>query len=397
MISINSAFRLIRRQVEPLGVETVELANSVGRVLAEEIVADGDLPPFDRSQMDGYAIVAADTLKTPVDLKIVGESAAGNGWYKKLGRGQAVRIMTGAPVPGGADAVQKVEVTTEQDGSVTIHETAKKGNAIVRRGAEVKKGKRIFASGTRVTTNMIAALASFGYAKIRVARRPRVAILATGSEIVDVRKRPGRGQIRNSNSVMIDVLCREFGCETTVLPIVGDDISDLTSRISLAAKKADIVIVTGGVSIGKYDHTKTALADLGAEIYVEKVRLKPGKPMVFARLGKALFFGLPGNPVSAAVTFHLFVRRAIMQMQGSAETEQKNAVAILGADAAAPQDRDAYIAATLSTNTSGHLVALPLRSKGSSDFVSFAHAQCLIVVTKGTRGEKGSSARIVIL
>lgn len=406
MIPIAKAIKLIDRETLELGSEKLELLATVGRVLAENIVADTDLPPFDRSMMDGYAVVAADTKTTPATLRIVGESAAGRGWHKRLKRGEAVRIMTGAPVPSGADAVQKLELTVENDGSVTIYEATKKGQNTVRRAAEIKGGKRIFAPGEIITENMIAALASFGYAKVKVRKRPRVAILGTGSEIVDITKRPGRDQIRNSNSVMLDVLCRRFGAETRVLDPVGDNKDDLKTTIAdivgpkkskIQNLKSEILILTGGVSVGKYDHTKAALTELGAKIFFERVCLKPGKPAVFARLGKTLIFGLPGNPVSAAVTFHLFARKAILGLQGAGVTDLKTDHAVLAENAKAARDRDTFIPARLETNKSGQLVAIPLKSRGSSDFVAFARADSLIFIPKGKMVKAGERVEIAVL
>jgi molybdopterin molybdotransferase len=396
MIEISKALSIIERETPQLGAEQIPLAESVGRVLAEEIVADSDLPPFDRSQMDGYAVVAADTAKTPVDLKIVGESAAGHGWHKTMKRGEAVRIMTGAPVPTGADAVQRVELTSGWEGeTVTIQEPVKKGMSIVRRGAEVKKSQSIFASGDRVSKNMISALASFGYAKVNVGKLPSISIMSTGSEIVPIDTKPGRDQIRNSNSVMLDVLCRKMGSSATILDSPADDITHLRSRISNC--RSDILVITGGVSAGKYDLTKAALVDMGAEIFFEKVRLKPGKPAVFARLGKMLVFGLPGNPVSAAVTFELFVRKASLLMQGALETNLRRGTAILSADARAPKDRDAYIPSALSTNKRGELLAHPLKSQGSSDFIGFSRAESLVMLKRGAKKQKGDVADILFL
>lgn len=397
MIPISKAIKLIGRETRKLGSEKIELSAAVGRTLAENIVADNDLPPFNRAQMDGYAVVASETKNAPVTLKIIGESAAGRGSHKRLRRGEAVRIMTGAPVPEGADCVQKVELTSENSGFVTIFEPAKKGQNIVRRAAEIKRGKRIFANGEIVTENMIAALASFGYAKVQVSKSPRVAILGTGSEIVDVAKRPGRDQIRNSNSAMLDVLCRKSGAATTIFPIIKDDIAELKKAIKLGSKRIDILVITGGVSVGKYDHTKAALIELGATVFFDKVCLKPGKPAVFARLGKTLIFGLPGNPVSAAVTFHLLVRTAILKLQHATQTDLKRGVAVIAADAKAARDRDTYLPARLETNKSGQLVAIPIKSQGSSDFVGFSRADSLIFIPKGTIFKAGEAVEINFL
>ena len=398
MIDISKAIQIIARETGSLGPEKVAVSQSVGRVLGEDIIADSDLPPFDRSQMDGFAVIAADTKNAPVTLKIVGESAAGRGWHKTTKRGEAVRIMTGAPIPAGADSVQKVELTNEtNDGLVEIRETAEKGRSIVLKGSEIKKGTVVFKAGEIVTENMIATAAAFGYAKVNIAKPPRVAILGTGSEIVEITKKPGRDQIRNSNSVMLDVLCRKFGAETVIHPNAKDKIEELKAAFKSAAKNADILIITGGVSVGKYDHTKAALSDLGAEIFFDKVRLRPGKPTVFARLGKTLIFGLPGNPVSAAVTFHLFVRKSILKMQGASATDLGRGFAVLGADAKAARERDTYLPSRLEANKLGQLIAYPLKWQGSSDFIGYARADSLVFVPRGRTLAKGEVAEIVYL
>lgn len=412
MILISKALKIIDDETGSLSHESVPIGESVDRILREDIVADTDLPPFDRSQMDGFAVVAADTTNQPVSLSLVGESAAGKGWHRTMKRGEAVRIMTGAPLPKGADAVQRVEMTREvsvpfQNGGtggtgeketlVEILQTTKKGRFIVKRGSEIKKGTAIFRAGETITENMIAAIAAFGYAKLNVAKQPRVAILGTGSEIVEIDKKPGRDQIRNSNSAMLDILCRKFGAVTTTLPIVKDEIAALKYEISKAVKSSDIVVLTGGVSVGKYDHTKQALADLGAEIFFDKVRLKPGKPAVFARIDKTLIFGLPGNPVSAAVTFHLFVRKAILLLQSAKITDLHSGFAVLGSDARAARERDTYLPSRLESNKLGQLIANPLKWLGSSDLVGFARANSMIFVPKGKLIAKGEVGRIVYL
>jgi molybdenum cofactor synthesis domain-containing protein len=397
MIAIEKALKIIDRETKALVGERVALVDSVGRVLAEDIRADMDLPPFDRSQMDGYAVIAADTANAPASLNIIGESSAGNGWRGRVRSGQAVRIMTGAPVPSGVDAVQKVELTSENAGVVIILEPVKKETAIVRRGAEITRGTTVFKTGCLITENMIAVLASFGYAKVRVGRLPRISIFGTGSEIVEITRKPGRDQIRNSNSIMLDIFCRKAGALTTVLPNVGDDIHELKMAVRGASKAADILVITGGVSVGKYDHTKTVLAELGAEIFFDKLRLKPGKPAVFARLGRTLIFGLPGNPVSAAVTFHLLVRRAILKMQGAGKAGMRHAKAEIGTDAKANRERDSYVPSRLETDDDGQLVAHPLKWQGSSDFIGFSNADSLIVIPKGEAKKKGDVVDVVYL
>jgi molybdenum cofactor synthesis domain-containing protein len=405
MIELSKALNIIKRETKPLGIEIVRLERSIGRVLAEDIHADTDMPPFDRSQMDGYAMKGADTTSAPVDLKLVGESAAGRGWHRVLRTGEAIRIMTGARVPHGADAIQKVELTKESGDVVTIEEATVKGKYIVRKGAEIKKGKRLFRPGELIDERTIASLAAFGYANVRVATAPRVSILGTGSEIVTIDKQPAEDQIRNSNSVMLKAMCERVGATAKVLPQAGDDLAKLKNVIAKAvgvksaipSPKSEILVITGGVSVGKYDLTKAALSDLGAEIYFQKVRLRPGKPAVFARLNDTLIFGLPGNPVSAAVTFYLFVRNAILLMQSASNTNLRSGFAVLTSDAKGAKERDTYLPATLESDASGRLLAQPLRWHGSSDFVGFARANVLVALKRGEIVPAGGVAPILFL
>ena len=398
MIPVSKAVKIILRETKGLGTEAVPIARAVGRVLAENVFADTDLPPFDRSQMDGYALKAKDAANAPVNVKIVGESAAGRGWHGKLKSGEAVRIMTGAPVPDGADSIQKIELARESDEVVTIEEPTEAGKYIIRKGAEIKKGERLFNVGEVVGRRMIASLAAFGYSKVQVSGKPTVSILGTGTEIVSIDRKPGPDQIRNSNSAMLKVLCEEAGADARILPQSGDDLEQLKSRISKAVDtKSDLLVMTGGVSVGKYDLTKVALSELGSEIFFEKVRLRPGKPAVFARLGDTLIFGLPGNPVSAAVTFYLFVGTAIRKMQSASRTDLPQGFAVLRSDVRAAKERDTYFPATLDTDKTGMLRATPLRWFGSSDFVGFAKADALIQVPRGGAIASGGVARIAYL
>lgn len=396
MIPIAKAVRIVTRESRPLGHERISIETAAGRILAENIVADSDLPPFDRSQMDGYAVRTAD-VSAVGGLLIVGESVAGRGWHNLLKKGQAVRIMTGAPVPKGADTVARLEIAEETNGNVKILQSVKKGSSVVKRGTEIKRGKVVIKAGERITPNNIAMIAAFGYSRVRVAKRPRIAILATGSEIVDVSNSPRRDQIRNSNSIMLKAMCEAAGAVPEIVPPVGDDLSDLTSQISKSTKLADIVVMTGGVSVGKYDLTKAALEQLGAETYFDKLRMKPGKPAVFARVGKTLVFALPGNPVSAAVTFYLLVRTAIMLLQASSEPQLRKGVAILDRMAKADKERDTYLPATLGTDRTGRLTAASLRTQGSSDIVGFARADALIFIPAAQSRNAGETVEIRFL
>ncbi len=394
MISVAEAIQIVRQHTCTLPYESINLEHALNRILAEEIVADTDLPPFDRSQMDGYAVRAADTEGAPVRLRIVGESAAGKGWHNELQEGQAVRIMTGAPVPQGADSVQQVELAHELKDRTVVEllESVELGRSIVKRGTEIKAGETVLQSGLPINAAMMAVLAAFGYAKVQVGRRPRVAVLATGSELVDVKQTPGQDQIRDSNNYSIAGYAELAGAEVQRLPLARDETSVLKSHIARAAKNCDVVITSGGVSMGVYDVTKAALGELDAEIFFERVALRPGKPTVFARLPHGtLVFGLPGNPVSVAVTFNLFARTALLALQGANEPALKHGTAVLARSVKGTIDRESYLPAQLTTNDDGQLIAFPLKWGGSSDFVAFALTTALIAVPAGTKSLEADS------
>ncbi len=413
MIPVAEAIRIVLEHTPKMPAEAVRLADALGRVLAEDISADSDLPPFDRAQMDGYAVQAADTANAPARLRVVGESVAGRGWHRDIKAGEAVRIMTGAPVPAGADAVQQVELTREVElahevdgpGFVEILQTVKAGRSIVKRAEEIRAGKTVLRAGEEITAAMIATLASFGYAQVKVGRRPRVAVMATGSELVEVQQKPGRDQIRDSNNYTIAAYASlagaigagkmpadrpqdagaPAGATVERLPLAGDDREVLKQQMAEAAARADVLITSGGVSMGAYDFTKPVLKELGAEIFFERVALRPGKPTVFARMGKTLVFGLPGNPVSVAVTFNLFARAALRAMQGAKDLELAEETAVLARDVKGSIGRESYLPAVLRTDEKGTLLAEPLKWGGSSDFVAFTRATALIKVPVGIR------------
>ncbi|MGI8669285.1 MAG: molybdopterin molybdotransferase MoeA [Aridibacter sp.] len=396
MIPISEAKKIVKSETFTLENVSVHISNIVGRILAEDIFADMDLPPFDRSQMDGFAVRTEDVKNAPAKLKIVGESVAGKGWHNELKSGEACRIMTGASVPKGADSVRQVELTSEEDGFITIHEATKVQQNIVKKAQEIINGKKVFKKGEIVTENMVATLASFGYETIQVAKRPKVAVLATGSEIVDISEKPQQDQIRNSNSWMLKAFAEKYA-EVEILPIAVDDLEGLKETIRDALKNCDCLIISGGVSVGDYDFTKPALREISAEIYFEKISLKPGKPMVFAKLNETLIFGLPGNPVSIAVTFFIFVRMALLQMQNASHTELKRGNAKLMHDIKGVKGRDAMLPVSLSTNKKGKLTVDTLRFSGSSNFIRFAMANGLVFIPQDKDLEKGDVAEIYFL
>ncbi|MEP6637686.1 MAG: molybdopterin molybdotransferase MoeA, partial [Acidobacteriota bacterium] len=300
----------------------------------------------------------------------------------------------------GADSVQQVELTHDINPQlVEIQQTVSTGRSIVGQGTEIKAGTTVLEAGEQINPAMMATLASFGYAKTKVARQPRVAVLATGSELVPVEEKPGRDQIRDSNNYSIGAYAGLAGALVERLPLAGDDIEVLQTQIAAAADRADVVITSGGVSMGAYDYTKAAMKELGSEIFFERVSLRPGKPTVFGRLpGGALVFGLPGNPVSVSVTFNLFARTALLAMQGARFPALLEKNAVLSRSISGSEERESYLPARLDTDDEGHLIAEPLKWGGSSDFVAFTRANALIIVPQGVReiGE-GAIVRVVRL
>ena len=400
MIPVKEAINIVLQHSPRLGFEAAALGEVMGRILAENIIADSDLPPFDRAQMDGYAVRAADVARVPARLRIAGESAAGAGWHHEMKPGEAVRIMTGAPVPAGADAVQQVELTREVDSGavVEILEPVEAGRSIVKQAAEIKAGAAVLRAGEDINAAMFATLASFGYAQVKVGRRPRVAVMATGSELVDVDRKPGKDQIRDSNNYTIAAYASLAGAIVERWPLAGDDTEELKRQVKQAVETSDVLITSGGVSMGVYDFMKPALKELGAEIFFERVALRPGKPTVFARLGNTLVFGLPGNPVSVAVTFSLFVRAALRKMQGAKQPGLIEETAVLARAVKGSGERESYLPAILRTDEQGTLLAEPLKWGGSSDFVAFARATALVNVAAGVGFlESGSIVKIVRL
>lgn len=405
MIPISEAVEIIVRETGALGTEKVDLLDSVNRVLAESISADMDLPPFDRSQMDGFAVrtkdVEAASKNNPARLEIIGESVAGKGFDGRLKKNEAVRIMTGARVPVGAEAVQKKELAREIETSanenfVEIFEPTKSRQNIVLKGAEIGTGAKVFEAGELVSPQMIAPLASFGYANVAVYKRPKVAVLATGSEIVDVANTPQPDQIRNSNSLSLKVFA-DGVADVKILPITVDDIEHLKAKIKRAVETCDVLIISGGVSVGDYDFTRPALEQLGATMFFDKIALRPGKPTVFATLDGKLIFGLPGNPVSVAVTFFLFVRTALLKMQNARDYRLKSGHAVLSHKIKGVRERDSYLPAVVETSEKGKLTIESVRFGGSSNFIEFARANCLVFAPRDKTLEAGTVAQIKFL
>ncbi len=297
--------------------ETIEIEQAFGRVLAREVCADRDYPPFNRSTRDGFAVRSADARAPGARLECVGELRAGGSFEGALGPGQCVEIMTGASIPAGADAVAMIEHTKRDGRAITLDRAVRSGDHIVPRGSEARAAALLVAANTRLGYAEMALAAQAGAARLEVFANPRVAILSTGDEVVDARATPGPLQVRNSNGVSIEVLARTAGAQPVQLGNVPDEKNALREGIERGLQ-ADILVLSGGVSMGKYDLVEQVLSDLGAEFHFTGVAIRPGRPAVFATCREKLVFGLPGNPVSTMVTFELFVLPAIDLLSGTA-------------------------------------------------------------------------------
>lgn len=379
MITVDQALDIVLDQVHPLEIETITLEVARNRILGEVVRADIDLPPFDRARMDGYAVRAADVTIAPTRLRVIGEVAAGKRFEGDLNSGEAVKIFTGAPIPRGADAVQKIEVTRSIAELVEILEPVKRGQFITPRASEIEAGTIVAEAGRVIGSAEMSVLASFGYSRVQVSRRPRVAVLSTGSELVEVDVKPSAAQIRNSNSYTLAAYAERLGAIVDMPGTVEDTPEATRDSLIKAADNRDVVITSGGVSMGDYDLVKAALKEIGAEIFFDKVSIRPGKPTVFARNEHTYFFGLPGNPVSTSVTFNVFVGPAIRKMQGHRSPTIPLVRARLSRVLKDASSRRSYLPARLVIEE-GRSMVEPLKWGGSSDLVAFMRANALIVV-----------------
>jgi len=402
------------RKVPP-PVETVELAQVQGRILAHPLAADRDQPPFARSTRDGFACRAAEASRHQ-PLAIAGATRAGLAPSGPLPPGAVWEIMTGAPIPAGADAVVMLEHVEAAAGSVRLlpPRTVQPGENIVARGAQARAADEMLPAGTAIHSAQIALAASCGYATLPVYARPRVAILTTGDELVPVASSPAAGQIRNSNGPMLAAMVSAAGGEPWVLPTAADTPQALDAALSQAAQ-ADMLLITGGVSAGKFDLVEPALARIGARFHFTGLRIQPGKPLVFGELPgstttsvqnenstKCYFFGLPGNPVSSAVTFLLFAAPILAALAGSRESSPRFALAQM---ASSPVDRGSKPGLTrflpafcTFKSIDGHLPQVAFVPwQGSGDLTALARSNCFLVVPEDAHGLKpGSIVRILL-
>ncbi len=342
LASIEEAHSTILTEALPLGAESRSLIDSLGMVIAEDLTAAHDLPPFDNSAMDGYAVHGSDASsaspENPVELLVVDTIAAGHVGTRGLSAGEAARIMTGAPMPAGADAVAQIEITKEAGDKVLVLEAVKPGKNVRKAGGDVRAGEKVLRAGTVVGPAEIGMAASLGVAALSVHRRPRVAILSTGSELVEVGRPLGPGQIHNSNGYALRALCQELGIGPDMLGIAADDRAT-TKELIAKGLEYDVLLTSGGVSVGAFDFVKEVQDELGVERLLWGVAMKPGKPLVFGKRGHTLAFGLPGNPVSAMVSFELFVRPALLRLMGHVHTARPRLKAVLSEDLEALKER----------------------------------------------------------
>src|SRR5271157_1931199 len=386
-------------KLHPTGTESVDLLAAAGRVLAEPVFADRDIPPFARSTRDGYAVRSADLAQLPATLDVIAEIKAGEQFGRippEIGSGQAAAIMTGAPVPAGADAVvmieYSVEYSTQHGQRVEITKSVVPGENVVPRGAEARQGTLLLDRGLRLNDAAIALAASAGKSRLEVHKLPRVAVLTTGDEIVDVNATPGPTQIRNSNSYSLAVQIRQAGGEPVLLPIAPDEPQALR-RLIQDGLKSDLLLMTGGVSMGRYDLVEQVLSEMGAEFFFTGAKIQPGRPVVFgkcaagtpARQGTSVprastyFFGLPGNPVSTMVTFELFARPILEALAGQSPLKLGFLHARLKSEIRIKTGLRRFLPAMLTGELEHSEVEL-VSWQGSGDIAATARANCYIVI-----------------
>ena len=375
---IDEALALVLARVRPLTLETVSIAVAVGRVLGADAYALVDLPPFDSSAMDGFAVRAADT---PGRLRIVGHSAAGSPESRSLAAGEAIAISTGAVVPADADAVIPVERTVVSGDTVEV-ESVSIGDNRREQGGDVRIGAVVLPAGVRLGPAQVGALAAAGTAEVLCARRPRVAVLATGTELRAPGEALAAGEIYESNSLVLRAQLERAGADVVTLRAVGDD-QEATRAALAVGLDADVLVTSGGVSVGEHDLVRGALAALGAEEVFWRVAVRPGKPVAFAVRGETLVFGLPGNPVSALVGFELFVRPAVLALQGARATGPAYLPGRLGAPVRLSEQREGLIRAR--TRVEHDAVVLePLSGQESHMIVHAAAADALVRIPLGS-------------
>ncbi len=379
-MSVAEALARVLEGATPLAAEAAPLAEAHGRVLADDLAALRTQPPTNVSAMDGYAARAADVASVPAKLKLIGEVAAGHPFGGRVGAGEAARIFTGGVVPDGADTVVIQENTTRDGDTVTVTTSADKGRNVRGEGLDFARGAVLLAKGRRLTDRDLALAAAMNHATAPVHRRPKVAVLATGDELVMPGSDPGVGEIVYSNGYATMALARSEGCEVIDLGIAPDRLAETAAAVRRARdRSADILVTSGGASVGDYDLVQRALASEGLTLSFWKVALRPGRPMMHGRLGAMHVLGLPGNPVSAYVCAVLFLLPLVRRLAGRGDCEPVTESAVLGCDLAANDERADYLRATLASGADGRAIATPFPVQDSSMLAPLAKADCLLI------------------
>jgi molybdopterin molybdotransferase len=383
LIEVEEARQIVLQAATPLGIEWVSLPEAVGRVLAEPVIAPHDLPPFDNAAMDGYAIRAADA-PPGLPLRIVGEARAGRGYRAVVQPGEAVAISTGAPVPAGADAVVPLEEVERDETGIRLRQPVASGANIRPRGQDIQAGEPLLPSGIRIQPKHLGMLAALGFASLKVYQRARVATLVTGSELVPYNAPLAPDTIRDTNSLLLRWWLRDYPC--TFGGIVPDDLEILRALLESSLRDAEVVVLTGGVSVGEHDLVKPALQAVGATVRFWRVNIKPGKPILFAQRGQQAIFGLPGNPLAVVVGMRLFVLPYLRTLEG--ETVAPT-LPTLPARLAVPVHkkggRAEFQTARLRLDSEGVLWVTPTPAQGSALLKSLAAADAFLYLPAGTR------------
>lgn len=382
VLTFDQALEAVRKEIAGaaihLSTETIPLNNALGRTLAEDLTADRDYPPFARSARDGFALRSADAASAPVTLRVIGEARAGGFYDGSVGSGECVSIMTGAPVPEGADSVVMVEHTRLEGASVTLLRPAPALDNIIPLGSEAAAGRKVLSRRKMIGPGAMGLAASIGMAGLRVFKQPEVAVLPTGDELVPVGAEPRWFEVRNSNSASLAAQVSLAGGIARPLPIAHDHEEHLR-RLILEGLDSDLLLLSGGVSAGKYDLVEKVLAELGAEFYFTGVAIRPGKPLVFGRVREKFFFGLPGNPISTYVTFQLFARPVVRALGGAPFQAQLFLGARLTRAVKRREGLTAFVPA-LATRENGAPVVAPVEWQGSGDVAGFPAANCFLVL-----------------
>jgi molybdopterin molybdotransferase len=379
MISVSEARRIVLEHAEDGFPEPVELDATVGRVLAQSIVARVDVPPFDNSAMDGYAVVATDLSNLPVDIRIGEDIPAGTTPSNVVTSGTCARIMTGAVLPDGADAVVPVEWTSGFHAvgeNVSVSRAPEVGQHVRRAGDDIRSGATVLSVGTRILPSMIGTIASLGYDRVSVSARPRVSVVTTGSELIPVGEQIEPGKIWNSNGPALTALVRAAGAQVSSQVLARDDYAETIAALE-SASNADIMVVSGGVSVGSHDFVKDVLLELGMKSLFWRVRQRPGKPLLFGLLGSTLVFGLPGNPVSSTICFYQYIYPAIAHFLG-ATTNRTLRPAYLNSNVNKPAGLHCFVPGRSFSDVEGRLLVEASGRQGSHVYSSVASADCII-------------------